>query len=340
MKIMVYYLYFALLFSCIAFVGCSKVMDENDLDNEDRVLVKLNFTGEVNTDESPMTKAFSSGDLLGIQVKEGSNYYAYGLFDDPSKVSIYLHSGKTYSIECNLVKEGKSRLTYSSGYYITINNKRTYIYGVGARVGADGYGLPFLQRMSNNVSVTPLSNSFTYSSDVYLKTLNSGQLTIGSDKVSTIYSNARVFYGKRDNIIGGKESSIPLELKSGSFGIKLSVSGITDGNVTVTIKNSVQTFHTNSNITQDTEFGTTIWTFYDLASAWQYADNYAENFTVGVVWNRGVGVTQDLGTKTVQFKRNAVNHVKINLSTSTKSAGLAVSLEEPEITNETYSFGN
>ena len=58
MKIMVYYLYFALLFSCIAFVGCSKVMDENDLDNEDRVLVKLNFTGEVNTDESPMTKAF------------------------------------------------------------------------------------------------------------------------------------------------------------------------------------------------------------------------------------------------------------------------------------------
>ncbi len=169
---------------------------------------------------------------------------------------------------------------------------------------------------------------------------NSSNSRYNKSAVLVSYVNADRFYGEVSGFTPSNESSLSISMKRVSFGVSISVSGITDGNVTVTIKNNVKTIQTISNITQDTEYGTTAWSFNDLKSAWQYADNYAENFTVGVVWNRGVGVTQDLGTKTVQFKRNAVNHVKINLSSSTKSSGVAVSLEEPVITNETYSIGN
>jgi hypothetical protein len=154
------------------------------------------------------------------------------------------------------------------------------------------------------------------------------------------YPNADRYYGEVSNYIAASGGSLSIPLKRVSFGVSLYVSGITDGNVSVTIKNSVQTFANNTNITEDTQFGTTIWSFFDLKSAWQYADNYTENFTVSVVWNRSVGVTQNLGTKTIQFKRNTVNRVKINLGTTTKSSGLAIELEDPEIINESYEFGN
>lgn len=363
MKRLVYYIFSAALFSCIIFVSCSRIIEEESLNNvEDRVLVKLNFTGEVNVNESPMTRAFSSGDMLGIQVKEGSNYYAYGLFDDPSKVSIYMHSGKSYSFECCLVKNGKNILSSeASGKPHTVAN-----YPVYTKVGTNssglllddgGYRLPFLrgpggtiaytytsstttgstytasEKFSYDYRITPLTNRFVYTSATYFNRLQYGQLTTGDSKT---YPKASVFYGRLNNVKAGTDLSIPIELKSGSFGVKLTILGITDGAVTVTIKNNAQTFHTNANISQDTEFGITKWCFYDLASAYQYADNYAENFTVGVVWNRGVGVTQDLGTKTVQFKRNVVNHVKIKLSTATRSSDFQIALDEPEIEGAAY----
>lgn len=148
------------------------------------------------------------------------------------------------------------------------------------------------------------------------------------------------FYGEVSGFTAAGNGSLSIPLKRVSFGLSLSVTGITDGSVSVTIKNDNQTFLSNTGISQDTQFDTTCWSFYDLKSAWQYADNYAESFTVGVVWNRSVGVTQDLGSKTVQFKRNAVNRVNVNLGSATKSAGLAISVEEPEITTETYTVGN
>ena len=295
--------------AAVTLPGCTKEHSPEVNSDGEMVLVHLKLGGEIDVDETPLTRAFTSDDLIGVQVYQGSDYYAYGLFDDVSKMKIYLHSGKTYKFVCSVVKNGKSIIYPNSyGYH-------------GPFICSDGYG-------------TALNNAFKYAIRYSFNHLANGEIENKS------YGKADRFYGEVSGFTPSNESSLSIPMKRVSFGVSISVSGITDGNVTVTIKNNVQTFHTNSNITQDTEYGTTTWSFNDLKSAWQYADNYAENFTVGVVWNRGVGVTQDLGTKTVQFKRNAVNHVKINLSSSTKASGVAVSLEEPVITNETYSIGN
>jgi hypothetical protein len=320
--------------------GCTKepILESNS--DGDKVLVHLNLSGEINVEEMPLTKAFSTNDLIGVQVYQGSDYYAYGLFDDVSNMNIYLHTGKTYKFVCSVVKNGKSLV-----YEATNSSVSTKSIPVGATSSTSTvyyvsgqYLLPFIAK-DGHLCSRPLSNHFNYSSSVYFTNLQYGRLSTSLNS-HLKYPQADRFYGEVSGFTPSDGNALSIPMKRVSFGISLSVSGITDGNVTVTIKNSDQTFHSNSGITQDTQFGATTWSFFDLKSAWQYADNYAENFTVGVVWNRGVGVTQNLGTKTVQFKRNAINRVNINLGTSTKSSGLAITLEEPEITNETYYFGN
>ena len=333
-------LYVIAIIAAAFFPACTKeYMPEVNPDGE-KVLVHINLGGEIDVEEMPFTRAFTSDDLIGVQVYQGSDYYAYGLFDDVSKMNIYLHTGKTYKFVCSVVKNGKN-LVYKATNSSVLNtsipvgatSSTSTVYYVSGQ-----YFLPFIAK-DGSLCTRPLSNHFNYYSSVYFTNLQYGRLSTSLSS-HLKYPKADRFYGEVSGFTPSNGNALSIPMKRVSFGISFSVSGITDGNVTVTIKNSDQTFHSNSGISQDTQFGTTTWSFFDLKSAWQYADNYAENFTVGVVWKRGVGVTQDLGTKTVQFKRNAVNNVKINLNTSTRSSEVAISLEEPVITNEVYPFGN
>lgn len=340
--------------AAVIFSGCSKEPTSEVNSDGEMVLVHLNLSGEIDVEESPLTKAFTTDDLIGVQVYQGSDYYAYGLFDDVSKIRLFLHTGKKYKFVCTVVKNGKNTVYKATGTLIEslpIGPSSNH-YSVGFSNGQ--YSIPFLNSItgpahatSDGVNVyteydysgTPLGNAFSYSSTDHFVCLQYGRIETGKNEYMN-YPKADRLYGWVDNYSATKNGTLSIPMKRVGFRLTLSVSGITDGNVAVTIKNSVQTFANNTGITTDTQFGTTTWSFFDLANVYKYADNYAENFTVGVVWNRGVGVTQDLGTKTVQFKRNVVNHVKVNLSSSTRSSSVAITLEEPEMTIESYSFGN
>ena len=332
-----------LVITAVFFSSCTKEVGPTETQDKDMVLVNLSLTGEVELKETLLTKSTSSNDLIGVQVFQGSSYYAYGLFDDVSKMNIYLHSGEKYKFVCTVVKNGKDLVFMGNdtsphnGIELKFLEKRALYY-----LGKGKYGLPFLVfgNSYNSGDGVMLSNEFNYSSVTHYKCLEYGAITSGNYRTIETYPKGDRFYGLVSNYEATNNGSLSIPMKRVGFGLTLSVSGITDGEVAVTIKNSDKTFANNTGIKQDTKFGTTMWSFFDLASAYQYADNYAENFTVGVVWKRGVGVTQDLGTKVVQFKRNSVNHVKINLSSSTKSSGVAITLEEPVITTENYTFGN
>ena len=336
----------AMILSC-----CTKETEPLNNPDGDMVAVQLNLDGEVLEDDIPLTRAFTSNDLIGVQVYQNSEYYAYGLFDDVSKIRLFLHTGKKYKFVCTVVKNGKNIIYIPSagtGIGLPLDSSSSK-YTVDFSGGQ--YSLPFITtgksvvssdgvNVSNHYSGMAMSNAFIYSSSVhFVSSLLYGRIATGLWDYKD-YPQADRFYGWVENYSATKNGTLSIPMKRVGFRLTLSVSGITDGNVAVTIKNSVQTFANNTGITTDKQFGTTTWSFFDLANVYKYADNYAENFTVGVVWNRGVGVTQDLGTKTVQFKRNAVNHVKIKLTTTTRSSDSQMALEEPEITNETYSFGD
>ena len=70
-----------------------------------------------------------------------------------------------------------------------------------------------------------------------------------------------------------------------------------------------------------------VFSFQDLYSAWQYADNYTENVTISIQWKRSIGITQDLGSKTIQVKRNQMNIVHVKLGASDGSARIGIETE-------------
>lgn len=117
-------------------------------------------------------------------------------------------------------------------------------------------------------------------------------------------------------------------MKRVSFGLQYNVSGLTDGSVKVTIKNSTRSFFDETVSTDNYASAEKVFTFNDRHSAWLYADNYAENVDLTVSWARGVGITENLGTTSVMVKRNKMNVVNIQLGANDGSASIGITTED------------
>lgn len=281
--------------------GSDEVPGETPVEGKE-VTVFLKFNGEITSSESPLTRA-SGNDLYGIQVYKNGSAYAYGLFDDVDKIKINLHEGNAYKFIVLLVKDGKNLV------YCNIS----------------GYFEPFENSYSNSLKVT---NYFTTSSSTNCtKNFQKGYM-VDKDYNSMEYPEAHFYYGELDNYFPTVNGTVDIELKHTVFGLRCEVSGITDGTVSVSIKNSTRTFFENTAITEDFVSDEAIFAFYDTYSAWLYADSYTENLTVSVSWLRGVGVTQDLGSKSIQVKRNTMNVVRIQLGSDDGDAGVGITTEE------------
>lgn len=265
--------------------------------------VSLKLGGEITTSEAPLARAETeSTDLYGVQVsrkKDGESSYkkfAYGLFDNVSDMKINLLEGSVYEFVIALVKDGKSFFSKDS----------------------DGYGQPFhKQSTSLKVEGTVLNNYFEYSTSWKMASLGNGY-----------YYEADWYYGETKDYTPSVNGTVEIDLKHTVFGLQYEVSGITDGTVSVTIKNDKRTFFTESGITADYTSEEKIIAFYDVYNAWQYADNYTENLSVTVNWRRGIGVVQDLGTKTIQVKRNVMNIVRIQLGSNDGNAAFGITTED------------
>lgn len=116
---------FNIILACV-FAGCDKsnVTDENVPDGD--CLVTINPVGEINSIESPMTKATSStNDIYLVQVYNDSKSYAMGFFDNLSDMKLFLKQGLSYKIVVAMIKDAKTLL--SSSY----NNSENSIKGYG-----------------------------------------------------------------------------------------------------------------------------------------------------------------------------------------------------------------
>ena len=136
------------------------------------------------------------------------------------------------------------------------------------------------------------------------------------------------FYGEVNGYTpNGQTATMDIVLRRTGFGLKYELSGVTDGEVTVKVYNGTRTFIENTTNTASYESEEQFIAFYDTYSAWLYADDYTENMTVAVTWKRSIGVTQNLGTKVIQVRRNCLNNIKITLGSDDKGAGLSLSTE-------------
>lgn len=136
------------------------------------------------------------------------------------------------------------------------------------------------------------------------------------------------FYGEiNDYSPTGEYETLNMDLKRVGFKLKYELSGVTDGEVTVKVYNDKKTFIDNTTSTATYSSEPQFYAFYEARNAWLYADDYMENMTLSVSWLRGIGVTEDYGTKTIQIKRNCLNNIKISLGSNDQSAGMNLTVE-------------
>lgn len=276
--------------------------------------VRLNLNGDIQTEDSPLSRAETeSHDLYGIQVYKDGEFFAAGMFDNTDNITINLLAGGSYKFVCTAIKEGKDILYYHHAYG----------YGYGGCFNCNSYG-----NLWNN------SNSFLYSVSNIMFQLNSNYtFYTPTSRDTKRCAEIDRFYGELDGYTPSVNGVVNLELKRVSFGIKVNVSNITDGNVAVKCYNSFNTFVDVSGLTANYESEGKLFSMYDIYNAWQYADSYTENITLDVTWNRGVGVTQKW-SKTIQVKRNAMNTVRIKLSADDSDVGVGVTPEGGEMGDE------
>ena len=140
------------LLACVGIAACNNDATEVPTEPE-TYTVKLGWAGEIlDVSYEPMATRAASNDLYGIQVyslpKSAEaeydwdwNPYAYGLFDDPDKITITLASGYKYRFVATMIKDGKNKI-----YFIDDLN---------------GYGYPFLIGNSSlNFNISCVNSMF------------------------------------------------------------------------------------------------------------------------------------------------------------------------------------
>lgn len=296
------------------FCSCSK--EDAPVQEEDKFYtVSLKFNGDITTADSPLTRGTATDDLYGLIIWQDGSIFGGGLYDNVEDMKVRLQSSKKYKFVVTAVKNGKN---------VIYNNSAGYTY-------------PFFYfEYSNNTIRKPmvLSNKLlnNISSDYY-DSFKSGLSDMKSGNRSC-YPETDRFYGEVDNYTPTENGVVNMDLKRTAFGLQYKVSGVSDGTVTVTIKNSQQTFFEKSDITADYSSEEKVITFKDVYSAWQYADNYTEKVSVSASWVRGIGITQDLGSKEVIVKRNKMNIINIKLATDESGNNLGIDVESDSDMND------
>ena len=212
MKKFLYFLLLPLLCSC-----ANSLLDEDDVSTDKLVEVSFDLGGDYDIEFENLTRAgVESGDLVGIQVYEGTTNYAYGLFNGIPNATLLLKAGRTYKFECRVVKDGVEKIYHVSSGYLD----------------------PFMyMKTSSSNTYTPIGSSFVYGKKF---------TDLGSDNCYLEESSMRVvrpaniisYYGTLSNYLPMENGVVKLSLKCNkapmiAFNF---TSDVPDGQVTGTMK--------------------------------------------------------------------------------------------------------
>lgn len=327
-------------------LSCSK-NEEGLSDSGKDCVVAIRTVGEISVSESDLTKAGNSNSLYAVGVFKGSDNgdepFAFGIFDDIQSMRLNLKQGFRYRISICMVKDAKNLISYysltnggirvlpSGPFYVkTIHDQ--YYYGVSGNYLSSCFISTNKFFYNNNGRIiyytTSSSTSPTDYSNNNFSSMLLNNIRLGKLNDVSYPSCADWFYGDVYNYTPtGEFGIIDVPLKRTGFKLKYELSGVTDGQVTVKVYNPTRTFIDNTTTTATYESDTQFIAFSDIYSAWKYAENYTENMTVAVTWERGIGITQDLGSKVIQIKRNCLNNIRITLGNDDRGAGVSITSE-------------
>lgn len=333
--------------SLMAFAACGELSDPVDPGNLPEVYtVKLDCGGELDIDQVPLTRFTpDNNDLYGVNVYympvSGGTYkhYAYGLFDDLSNATIDLIADYKFKFEVDLIDDGKSTV-YSDGIQIE-------------EVNYTGYGYPF-QAYNNydgtrSLTITKISNAFTYSEDCYFYKLGDSFQVPGSTASYCDPEGVESYFGVTEVIPTADGETVSVFLKRMVYGIKVIADDfLTEGTVNVSFDVlGSSAYSTNFTLTPDNKVAEKIYT-YNARASWydkeELEDAYTDRY-MNFSWTKDDGTVLNL--KQQQIKVNRLKQTIINLTfyedTTIDGAKMTVQYEDQvfvEEGQEIYSFGD
>ncbi len=300
------------LLACVSIAACDKGTDVIP-DEPETYTVQLGWAGEIlDVSYEPLTRA-ATDDLYGIQVyslpksteaKYDSDWkpYAYGLYNDPSNITITLIGGYKYRFVATMIKDGKNRIR---------------IHTTG------GYSVPF---MASSNGVAP-ENKFYYDGTNDMAYLGMGN----ADLTDKYYyrPNIERFYGELSDYIPGEgNTNAKINMKRTVFGAKFVVGGklAVDGKLEIQISDAPKM---ELALTAGEDEISDIFTFRGIESAWAKND-YTENIDVTFKWIRADGTESPMGTHTITFKRNTTTIVEFNIDKDGNDEGVDLDIPSSE----------
>lgn len=310
--------YLVVLLYPLLYIGCSNVEDIPEQKSEQE---PESYTISLGVGDGTQSRA-SDGTIYGINVyfdkeKDGvqNDIYAYGLFDDQSKMTLTLLSGYKYKFKCSAVKDGKSKL-----YYGTYGNN---VYS--------GYAAPFQTAAKSS---TMLENKFITGATTYLSGLGSGTAVLKSGDTSytsVSYPSIERYYGEVADYTPVQNGKVNIPLKKTYFGSRLIVKGDLGGVVTISCKiGSTQIWSVST--TEELQQEGQIYSYSNVADCWGYESNLSA--TVTMTYDSYRGEYWDLSnSKTITFKRNVMTTITVNVTPDYSSGAFNVLEEELEEEN-------
>lgn len=299
----------------IALISCSSSDESNNLTNTPKeYTVSLGLSGEItNITTTPLSKAAStSSDLYGIQVYSCPttnstptySYYAYGLFDNTSNMTIKLLQGYIYKFVCTMIVGGKTKLynnnnLYSAPFWITTEN-------------CSG------NSVENN-------NQFTYSTTSYFVWINQGY---SDDTTGKAYNRLNVdrYYGELTNFAPTDNESATISMKRVVFGAKFIGDGLTEGKLKISMADAPDIYITYPNTTIQDIFTFKNSNYYSNSMAWTQ-DDYTEPISTSITWIKADGAIVPLATQDISFKRNMLTTITVKVNDSSTTNGVNINTE-------------
>lgn len=297
----------------VAVCSCNKDrlgrLDPSDTPSPKEYIISIGCGGEI-TDVSvtDLTKADESDDLYAIQVFSspaggtGSKAaYAHGLFTTLQGLSIKLAEGYKYSFIVTLIKEGKTRLKHPGEKY---------------------YSPLGLKKVSSYPSISP---EFIYESGDQYSDLGRGAAQItGMDGVPH-YPNLDRYYGEYSDYVPTEGGKVTVDLKRTVFGLKVIADGLTEGSLSILMKDAPELV-----ITAPATEIEDIFSFYNVKSAWATED-YKENVSISFNWTKPDGVVVPLVTQSFDFYRNKKTTITVKVEENGIDTGLGVNADDTPI---------
>ena len=305
--------------------------------------VHLNMTGEISVSQQPMSRFTpDANDLYAIQVRYkpasgGSyKYYAYGLFDDLSNVSLDLEENHYYKFEVVMIDDAKNKI-YSDS--ILIDTKMYH-----------GYGAPFTANNNYNAStsesITKVTNEFDYSSEKYFTTLTNYIQTADGVKhydtsgVDAYYSIIEDYLPVADN------ENINVYLKKMVYGLRI-VAGefLTEGTLEGTIFNHMGNY--TFKLTPENKIYESTFAYLGSPSGWYKATTDAQasktESIYNLVWTKADGTKYNYSNLNVTLTRMKITTVNIEFyeDGNVENNSFTMKYEDAEMEDgNTYTHGD